>query len=286
MRVNSEASAFDRSIDYVNDPAISSGNVPAHKSRMLLEFGNPAATDPFLGLAEDWSPNGVFAFHPHRGIETVTYVIEGELEHRDSAGNEGTIRPGDAQWMTAGGGILHEENPPKGTVSHTLQLWINLPAANKMVAPRYQDLVGTEMPTRHISGVNVRVFSGVSGDVSAETLNFVPVTMLDAALDPNATFTQELPVLDNAFIIVLEGTLYVGAAEVPVTAGKLIWLTRDDRARASRVTVRATSGGARLLLFSGTPIHERVVQRGPFVMNTEEEIEQAFADFRAGRFGR
>jgi quercetin 2,3-dioxygenase len=208
------------------------------------------------------------------------------LEHHDNLGNKGTIRPGDAQWMTAGGGILHEENPPKGTLSHTLQLWVNLPAADKMVAPRYQDLVGANMRTRHLSGVNVRVFSGVSGDVAADTLNYVPVTLLDITLAPNAIFTQGLPAFDNAFIVVLEGTLLVGSPNTLVSAQKLVWLSRDDQARTSNVTVRAQSDSVRLLLVSGRPLHEPVVQRGPFVMNTEAEIERAFADFRAGRFGR
>jgi quercetin 2,3-dioxygenase len=282
----SDMSAFDRGVDYVRDPPFESGNVRAHKARMLLEFGHPAATDPFLGMAEDWTPHGAFEFHPHRGIETVTFVLEGTLEHHDNLGNKGTIRPGDAQWMTAGGGILHEENPPKGTLSHTLQLWVNLPAADKMVAPRYQDLVGANMRTRHLSGVNVRVFSGVSGDVAADTLNYVPVTLLDITLAPNAIFTQGLPAFDNAFIVVLEGTLLVGSPNTLVSAQKLVWLSRDDQARTSNVTVRAQSDSVRLLLVSGRPLHEPVVQRGPFVMNTEAEIERAFADFRAGRFGR
>lgn len=281
-----ETSVFERTIAYVSDPPFESGSVSGHESRRLLEFGNPVATDPFLGLAEDWMPSGAFEYHPHRGMETVTFVLEGALEHRDSVGNEGSLHPGDAQWMTAGRGIVHEETPPKGTLSHTLQLWVNLPAADKMVAPRYQDLFGPKMRTRHLAGVDVRVFSGVSGDVAADTLNYVPIALLDISLRGNATFTQELPGLDNAFIVVLEGALYVGSAETPISPGKLLWLTRDEQVGASAVSLRAQSESARLILFSGRPIGEPVVQRGPFVMNTEEELKQAFADFRAGRFSR
>jgi redox-sensitive bicupin YhaK (pirin superfamily) len=132
------------------------------------------ATDPFLLLMEDWFPRGVFDWHPHRGIETVTYVIDGALEHQDNAGHSGTIRAGDVQWMTTGRGLLHVEQPPVGVTTHSLQLWVNLPASDKMAEPRYQDLVVAALPVRREPGATVRVYSGASGQVGASTKSHVP----------------------------------------------------------------------------------------------------------------
>ncbi len=152
-------------------------------------------------------PRGAFALHPHRGIETVTFVIDGSVEHRDSAGRSGILHAGDAQWMTAGRGVLHEENAPEGTIAHTLQFWVNLPATEKMTEPRYQDLIGASTPVRLEPGVEVRVFSGRSGDTIAPTLNHVPVTMLEVRMEPGATFRQVLPATDNAFVNILGGVV-------------------------------------------------------------------------------
>ena len=138
---------------------------PGTGARRLIDGQEPAFADPFLVMAEDWMPRGAFPVHPHRGMETVTFVIEGSVEHSDSAGHGGVIHAGDAQWMTAGRGVRHEENAPEGTIAHTLQLWVNLPAAAKMTEPRYQDLAGSSMPVRLEPGVEVRVFSGRSGGV-------------------------------------------------------------------------------------------------------------------------
>ncbi len=162
------------------------GHVPGHRARRLIEGSDPGFTDPFLVMAEDWMPRGAFPKHPHRGIETVTYVIDGAVEHFDSAGHCGRLGPGDVQWMTAGRGIVHEENAPQGLVAHTLQIWVNLPAAAKMTEPRYQDLIGANVPVRREPGVEARVFSGQSGDIVSNTVNHVPVTMIDAQIGPGA----------------------------------------------------------------------------------------------------
>lgn len=172
------------------------GNVPGHRARRLIDGSETAFTDPFLIMAEDWMPRGAFPQHPHRGIETVTYLIDGAVEHFD-AGHGGLLQAGEVQWMTAGRGVLQEENAPAGTTAHTLQIWVNLPAADKLIEPRYQDLAGGEMPVRHEPGVVARVFSGRSGEVSSTTMNHVPVTMVDVALIPGATLAQDLPGTDN-----------------------------------------------------------------------------------------
>jgi redox-sensitive bicupin YhaK (pirin superfamily) len=255
-----------------------------HRARRLIDGDDAAFSDPFLIMAEDWMPRGSFALHPHRGIETVTFVIEGLLEHFDNAGHSGTIRADDAQWMTAGRGVLHEENPPLGAIAHTLQLWINLPAAQKMTEPRYQDLVAGAMPVRREAGVELRVFSGRSADVTSATLNHVPVTMLDVRIEPEARCNHDLPATDNAFVYVLEGQLKVGGAQKPVKSGQLAWLTRSDDQGPSELALTAEDAAARVLVFAGRPLREPVAFGGPFVMNTQAEIRQVFEDYRAGRF--
>ena len=176
----------ERSVLRIDRPEVQQGMTPQHRVRPLMPAamrGDFAATDPFLALMEDWFPRGVFGKHPHRGIETVTYVVAGRIDHYDNQGHEGKILPGDVQWMTAGRGLIHKEIPAEGVTVHSLQLWINLLAADKMTAPRYQDLAGDAVPVRRQPGVEVRVFSGASDGVTAPTKNFVPVTMLEIQLD-------------------------------------------------------------------------------------------------------
>jgi quercetin 2,3-dioxygenase len=234
---------------------------------------------------EDWFPRGVFGKHPHRGIETVTYVVEGRIDHYDNQGHEGTILPGDVQWMTAGRGLIHSEIPAEGVTVHSLQLWVNPPAADKMTAPRYQDLAGDAVPVRRQPGVEIRVSVGASGGLTAPTKNIVAVTMVEIRLDQGASVRQDLPANYNAVIVVLEGEGAIGAEGKIVTAGDVAWLTRGDSAEASEMEIRATDKPLQALLYAGRPLHEAVVARGPFVMNTEAEIEQAYSAYRAGRFG-
>jgi redox-sensitive bicupin YhaK (pirin superfamily) len=275
---------FRREVARLDDAETKPGRVPGHRARHILDGREAAFTDPFLVLAEDWMPRGAFPIHPHRGIETVTLVLEGVIGHRDSAGHSGLIEAGDAQWMTAGRGVRHEEDPPEGAFAHTLQLWVNLPASDKMAPPRYQDLRRDAMPVRREPGVEARVFSGRSGDVVAPTLNHVPVTLVEARIEPGAALRQTLPADDNAFVYVISGEADVGDARTPVGADRLAWLTRSEGEGLSEVTVSAAGKPARLLIVSGRPLREPIAMGGPFVMNTEAEIAQAFADFRAGKF--
>ena len=187
--------------------------------------------------------------------------------------------------MTAGSGLIHNEVPAEGDTVHSLQLWVNLPAANKMTEPRYQDLAGAKVPVRRESGAEVRVFSGASGDVVAPTMNYVPVTMVELRLEPGASVRQGLPTDYNAVVVLLEGEGRVGEASTAVTAGDVAWLTHGEGDRASEVVLAASGGPLRALFYAGRPLHEPVVSRGPFVMNTEAEIEQAYADYRDGKFG-
>jgi redox-sensitive bicupin YhaK (pirin superfamily) len=280
--------AFERSVLWIDRPEVQQGMTPQHRVRPLMPAamrGDFAATDPFLALMEDWFPRGVFGKHPHRGIETVTYVLEGHIDHYDNQGHSGVIGPGDVQWMTAGRGLIHNEIPAEGVVVHSLQLWVNLPAANKMTAPRYQDLAGDAVPARREPGAEIRVFSGSSGGVTAPTENFAPVTMVEFRLEPGAWVRQDLPADYNAVVVVLEGAGALGAKGAPVAAGDVAWLTRGDDSAPSDIAIQAGDKPLRALLYAGRPLREPVVARGPFVMNTEAEIEQAYADYRAGRFG-
>jgi hypothetical protein len=219
-----------REVALIANPEFEAGRVAGHRARRLIDGGNPAFSDPFLVMAEDWVPRDAFSRHPHSGIETVTLVLDGALEHFDSAGNTGVIYTGDAQWMTAGRGVIHNENPLPGTTAHALQLWVNLPADKKLTAPRYQNLRGPDLPTRQQPGVEIRLLSGSSGRVASPTLNHVPITAFDARLEHGATFDHELEAGANAFLLVVEGAAIVGRQERPVAAGELAWLTRSEEA--------------------------------------------------------
>jgi len=274
----------EREVARIVNPPIEPGHVAGHTARRLIDGQDTRFSDPFVVMAEDWMPPGAFPTHPHRGIETVTLVLEGAVEHADSAGNRGVIEAGDAQWMTAGRSVMHEENALADTIAHTLQLWINLAARDKLVEPRYQSLRGAALPVRHEPGVVVKLLSGVTGSIASDTLNHVPVTAIDATLDAGASFEQRLAPGDNAFVVVLESQALVGRDKTLVPAGALAWLTRVDDLAASTVRIGATTSATRLLLFAAKPLREPIAFGGPFVMNTAAEIQQAFADYRAGRF--
>src|SRR4051812_38056819 len=208
--------------------ALSSIHLPQHlgadeqvdDKAMVLPPGSWGLYDPFLMMAEDWFSTVGFDWHPHRGIETVTLVLDGQLEHRDNRGGHGVLGPGDAQWMTAGGGIIHSERALAGKPVHTLQLWLNLPAAQKLAPAGYQDLRGEAVPVRRGPGLEVRVFSGRSGEVAGPARNHVPVTMLDVRLEAGARFTQALPAGDSGFLYVLAGEGRVGPGEQVVREGQ------------------------------------------------------------------
>jgi redox-sensitive bicupin YhaK (pirin superfamily) len=239
--------------------------------------------DPFLLLDEIHSSDPAdyragFPQHPHRGFETVSYLVRGGFEHRDSVGNRGLISDGGTQWMTAGRGIIHEEMPVQtgGPELWGLQLWVNLPAARKMIRPRDQDLGAAAIPTVTVGDARVRLVAGRLGATAGpvDGIDIRP-TLLDAALQPGARFVHELPGGDTAFIYVLEGDLAIDATRV--AAGELAVLGAGTSIPAS------SEGGGRFLLVAGTPLGEPVARRGPFVMTTDAELEQAFADFRSGR---
>jgi len=242
--------------------------------------------DPFLLLdemhsdrPEDYSAG--FPTHPHRGFETVTYVLEGAVHHKDSLGHEGHLGSGSAQWMTAGRGIVHSEMTGHDATSTRLwgfQLWINLPAARKMTTPRYQDLAPARIAELTVDDASVRLVAGQAGGVKGPVEGIVTdPTMLDVKVPRRGRFTQPLPRGYNAFLYVIDGAADVGDARTAIRTGQVAVLGGEGP-----VTLRS-AGGVRALLFAARPIGEPVARSGPFVMNTDDELRQAWDDYRSGR---
>ena len=248
-----------------------------NKQRVIGDEGWPR-TSPFLFLSEDWfhAPGG-FEKHPHRGMQTVTFVLEGALEHRDHTGAQGVLRAGDVQWMTAGRGVLHSEMPHGGETAHTLQLWLNLPRRMKMIPARYRDQRLADVPVRTLDGGEARVYAGRSGEISHPHGSDYPMSLLDIRLAAGAHLAQELASGERAFLYALEGEAEIG--DRSLHAGEVAWF---EPGNGDAIVIAATTS-FRALLFAGVPIEEPMVAYGPFVMSTREEIVQAFEDYQAGR---
>ena len=244
--------------------------------------------DPFLMLdafgtdqAEDYIAG--FPDHPHRGFETVTYMLDGRMRHRDSAGNEGLLGPGGVQWMTAGRGVVHSELPEQqeGRMEG-FQLWLNLPGRDKMRDPWYRDIASAEIPALTLPGATVRVIAGESHGVAGAVQREVTLpTYLDLHLEPGASFEQALPESHNAFVYVYRGALRFDTGCL-VPSGRMAILANTPGSDGVRLT--ASEDGARVILIAGQPLGEPIAQYGPFVMNTEGELLQAVRDFQAGKF--
>ncbi len=241
---------------------------------LLDEFGTDRAEDYIAG----------FPSHPHRGFETVTYMLDGRMRHKDNHGNEGLLTPGSVQWMTAGRGLVHSEMPEQESGRmRGFQLWVNLPAREKMTDPKYQEFAPDSIPVATPApGVTVKVIAGAVGDVVGPIAQ--PATdpvYLDIGLDPGKAWEYVLPEGHNAFAYVFEGAVTLGEGE-------------DARALESKemavlgggdlLQLRAGNRDARLIVVAGRPLREPVMRHGPFVMNTKQELMQAFVDFQEGRF--
>ena len=238
---------------------------------MLDAFGSDKPGDYIAGF-----PN-----HPHRGFETITYMLAGRMRHRDSAGNEGLLENGGMQWMTAGRGVIHSELPEQEEgVMEGFQLWLNLPSGDKMRAPWYRDFVNADIPEFISDGVVARVIAGASqGVTGAVQRDGTAPLYLDLHLEPGATFEQTLPPEHNAFVYVYRGALQIGDAEVPQQRMAILANTQGS----DGVRLQAGPQPTRALLIAGRPLNEPIAQHGPFVMNTREQIYQAVEDFNAGR---
>ncbi len=241
---------------------------------MLDEFGTDKAEDYLAG----------FPSHPHRGFETVTYMLDGRMRHKDNHGNEGLLTPGSVQWMTAGRGLIHSEMPEQESGRmRGFQLWVNLPARDKMTEPKYQEYAPESIPVAQPApGVTVKVIAGTVGEVRGPIVQ--PATdplYLDIALAPNVSWDYVLPSGHSAFAYAFEGAVTVGEGDAAraLPAQELAVLGGGER-----LTLHAGAEGAQLILVAGRPLNEPVMRHGPFVMNTKQELMQAFVDFQEGRF--
>ena len=252
-------------------------------------FGHPrmGLLDPFLLLDHFGSDNPVdymagFPWHPHRGLETVTYMINGELEHSDSLGNNGVIQSGDVQWMTAGSGIVHQEMPKenKGKLSG-FQLWVNLPASHKMMNPRYQDIQSKDIPEVEWKGIPVRVIAGSFEKVEGPVKGIVTKPrFLDFSVPPKIEQTIRVRTGHTVFVYVYEGSGYFGIAkERRVRAGTVAKLVDGDQ-----IFFATENTGMKFIMVSGKPLNEAIEWRGPIVMNTKEELYTAFEEYHHGSF--
>lgn len=262
--------------------------------RSLFSYdGQARSVSPFLlldyGAPEEFAPSGQrrgVGEHPHRGFETVTIAYQGGVEHRDSAGNHGTIGPGDVQWMTAASGIVHEEwhereFTRRGGTMEMAQLWVNLPAKHKMAAPAYQDIRSAQIPVVDVgTGSSVRVIAGEFRGTKGPARTFTPINVWDARLKAGGRVELDLPDGHTALLAVLRGKVSINGDESAGPA-ELAILERAG----TRVVLEAGED-ATVLVLSGEPIDEPVVGHGPFVMNTPDEIRQAFSDFHSGRLGQ
>jgi redox-sensitive bicupin YhaK (pirin superfamily) len=257
--------------------------------KLTRAIGQPKLSelDPFLLLDEIRSDEagdyiGGFPEHPHRGFETVTYMLAGRMRHGDNKGHSGLLQPGSVQWMTAGRGILHSEMPEQENgLMWGFQLWVNLPAKDKMVAPRYQEIPPEQIPEVELAGGGrIRVVAGTIGEARGPIAGIAtdPV-LLDVGLPQGEAFSVPLPAGHNVFLYPFEGDALVGEPGVVVPRGSVAVLGAGEA-----VSIRAAAGPVRVLLAAGRPLGESVVRYGPFVMNTPEQIRQAITDFQAGRF--
>jgi quercetin 2,3-dioxygenase len=259
---------------------------------MLSPSGEPRAQSPFLLLDhasrrrfEPAARQRGVGEHPHRGFETVTFAYRGEIAHRDSSGGGGLIGPGDVQWMTAASGVVHEEMHSRrfteqGGDMEMVQLWVNLPASKKMMQPGYQALAAQDFPRIDLGAAEARLVAGSLKDQRGPAHTHTAITIFDLTFGRTGAVEFELPVGFNSLTFTLEGKVSVGAEERRADPGALAFLSRGE----GRVRVQGEEG-ARLLVLSGEPIDEPVAAYGPFVMNTRQELEQAFYDYQSGRMG-
>ncbi len=249
---------------------------------VLMDYGPPKEFEPIRGDEK----RGV-GWHPHRGFETVTLAFEGAVAHRDNTGNSGVIGPGDVQWMTAARGIFHEEYQEqtfaeKGGRMHMMQLWVNLPRKDKMSAPGYQPITNADIPKLSLpGGGEVRVIAGEHNGARGPAKTFTPITMLDATLPAGARLPVTLPKSFNALAVVASGKVRTGnKSATQASAGELILFANDGESLSL-----VAEEDAHVILLSGEPLNEPIVQYGPFVMNTIAEIEQAMRDVHSGKMG-
>jgi redox-sensitive bicupin YhaK (pirin superfamily) len=271
---------------------------PGHLAAPVVSPDDFARTDPFILLMDDHLDIGerpVGGAHPHAGFETVTLVLDGAIYDRDEGG---VINAGEVQWMTAGRGIIHGENvATKGRV-RLLQLWLTLPKAQRWTTPAFQDIHADDVVIRREPGVVMRIYSGASGGHRSATRNHVPVSLMEAVMQPNASVDHDLPLSFNGFVFVIDGSVRIGdgADATLLHTGQVGWLdrpeggpqtqTETEAEETSVLRIAAAEDGARIVLYAGQPQHNAIVSHGPFIGDTREDIVRLYNEYREGRFER
>ena len=269
----------------VTVPPLAPGFVgPGHLAAQVVAPKDFVLNDPFIMLADDHLDIGdrtVGEPHPHAGFETVTLILDGAIYDRDEGG---VIKAGEVQWMTAGRGIIHGENvAAKGKV-RLLQLWLTLPKDQRWTTPAFQDIHADAVPVRREPGVEVRLYSGASGNFQSNTRNHVPVTMAEIEMEAHRSVDQDIPASYNGFAYVIGGSVRIGGPETLLRAGQVGWLDRPEGDGPSVLTVLAGENGARLVLYAGQPQGDPIVSYGPFIGDSKDDIARLFTEYRAGRF--
>ncbi|RXI96626.1 pirin family protein [Anaerobacillus alkaliphilus] len=289
MTIEASDQMFKRSVKEHWYVRYSEASFPAVQKGWVLPTNRWYDFDPFILMAEDWFKKGTFSDHPHRGFQTITYVIDGRLEHIDNAGGHDILEPGDMQYMNAGWGAVHAEEGVEDDIAHTLQLWLNLPSELKNSPTSYQTVYSEDAPVVEFEGGSIKVFSGDIAGVTGPLMSAVPITMSEILLENGGAYELILPENHNAFLYVLSGDLDFGESYVNLQKHGVATLTfqeTGDVTNPSSLKIKSNSRRSKVLVYSGAPIREEVVAYGPFVMNTMEEIQQAFRDFQAGKFGK
>ncbi|PKR77113.1 pirin family protein [Halalkalibacillus sediminis] len=245
------------------------------------------AFDPFLLMAEDWFKRGTFSDHPHCGFQTVTYVIDGRLEHIDNSGGHEVLEANDMQYMNAGKGARHAEEPVEDDIVHSLQLWLNLPKEQKKSDPYYQNVYAEDAEVKRFDGGMMRVYAGSFDEKSGPLNSLVPFGLAEMVLKEGVDHTLTIPANHNAFVYVLQGEIEVGEEGQTLKKSSVGLLDFDEEASDesdSHLKIHANHR-SKFLVYTGKPVREEVVARGPFITNTMEEMKKAYQDFRDGKFG-
>lgn len=260
--------------------------MPHVQAGLVLNPQNWRELDPFILMAEDWFKRGTFSDHPHRGFQTITYIIDGRLEHIDNHGGHSILESGDIQYMNAGSGARHAEEAVDNDIAHTLQLWLNLPKELKSTTTSYQNVFSEDAPVVQFEGGTLKVYSGETAGVKGPLEPLVPFTLSEIQLAEGANFTCELPESHNAFLYILSGEIDAGSSQTNLKKSSAATLTFNDGGEGASGLMLKANKRSRVLVYSGKPIKEEVVAYGPFVMNSMEEIRQAYRDYQEGKFGK
>ncbi|MFS1515408.1 pirin family protein [Bacillus sp. SCS-151] len=283
----SSKSTFNREVREFWYPKYNKNGYPHVQQGVILNPERNEEFSPFIFMAEDWYKRGIFSDHPHRGFQTVTYVVDGRLEHIDNAGGYSLLDAGDVQYMNAGWAARHAEEAFDDDLIHTLQVWLNLPKSLKQTETSYQNIRVEDAPVVNVDGGSVRVYSGDIAGATGPMKSLVPITMSEITLRGGTDYTHVLPENHNSFLYMLAGEMEFGESKTKIAKTGAATLSFNEEGTASNpseLKIKAVSR-SKVLIYSGVPIREEIAFGGPFVMNTQEEIREAFRDLQRGIFG-